>query len=455
MPPTRLARLAPDLDPGAWPAPVAPSAAAHASGATRPRALLLFDYDWDTAGFDRSASRYRFARDGFDLFSFPSCLRLAFFDLDRFVDALCARHGDGLAAVVSHHDQFGALAAAMVARRLGLPGTSPEAIVACQHKLHARHVLEAVAPEANLPHGLLACRIGEAPPRGLEYPLFVKPIKAAYSVLARRVDDHETLARHVAFGPAEAWIIRRLVRPFDRVARRVPGIDVDAHRMIVEQPVEAEQYNLDGYVHRGEVRLLGVVDELMYPGTQAFRRFHYPSTLDPAIQARALDVARRFLGAVGFDHGFFNLEFFVEAGTGAIRVIEFNPRLGSQLSDLYLRVDGVDAHAMSLALACGRDPAELPRAQRRAGAAASFVFRTFDGATPPPQPDRARRDALARAFPDAVLLGFPRGGAALRRDYKWLGSHRYGVLHLGGEDERALQERYRAACSLIGWPASW
>ena len=83
------------------------------------------------------------------------------------------------------------------------------------------------------------------------------------------------------------------------------------------------------------------------------------------------------------------------------------------------------------------------------------MFRTFDGAAPPPQPDRARREALARAFPDAVLLGFPRAGAALRRDYKWLGSHRYGVLHLGGEDERALRERYRAACSLIGWPESW
>jgi hypothetical protein len=33
----------------------------------------------------------------------------------------------------------------------------------------------------------------------------------------------------------------------------------------------------------------------MYPGTQAFMRFVYPSTLAPDVQARALDVARRFL----------------------------------------------------------------------------------------------------------------------------------------------------------------
>lgn len=436
------------LDPSFGAAPLAGTA----PRAPPPRALLLFDHDWDAIGFARSARRFRFSYDGFDLFSFPSALRLARFDLDRFVDRLCARHGDGLSAVVSNHEQFGALAAALVARRLGLPGTAPEAIVACQHKLHARRVLDAVAPEANVPYALLPCEIGEPVPRGLDYPLFVKPIKAAYSVLARRVDDRASLARHLRFGPVEAWIIRRLVRPFDAIARRVPGVDTDAHRMIAERPVDAPQYNLDGYVHAGEMRPLGVVDELMYPGTQAFRRFAYPSRLAPEVQARAADVARRFLKAVGFEHGFFNMEFFHEPDTGAVRVIEFNPRLASQLADLYLRVDGLDVHAMNLALACGRDPREVPREARRDGAAASFVFRSFDGATPPEAPDASRRDALARAFPDAIFMDFAKRGRSLRREYKWLGSHRYGVMNLGGADEPALHERFREACGLLGWP---
>jgi hypothetical protein len=438
--------------PGPWTAPWAD--AAEGAPAQPPRVLLLFDFDWDAEGFGRSAGRYRFVRDGFDLFTFPSYLRLAGFDLDRFADRLCTRHGDGLAAVVSNHEQFGALAAALVARRLGLPGTPPEAIVACQHKLHCREVLQEVAPEANLPFFLLPCEIGERPPPGLPYPLFVKPIKAAYSVLARRVESDAELARHIAFGPLEAWIIRRLVRPFDRIARRMPGIDTDAHRMIAEHPVQAEQYNLDGYVHRGEMRPIGVVDERMYPGTQAFLRFAYPSRLDPAVQARAFDVARRFLQAVGFDHGFFNMEFFHEPDTGAVRVIEFNPRMGSQLADLYRRVDGLDLHAMSLALACGHDPAGLPRQPTRDGAAASFVFRVFDGAAPR-QPTAGRRAALQRAFPDALFMGFERRGRALRREYKWLGSHRYGVLHLGAADEAALHARYAAACDELGWPAPW
>jgi len=109
-------------------------------------------------------------------------------------------------------------------------------------------------------------------------------------------------------------------------------------------------------------------------------------------------------------------------------------------------------HAMNLALACGREPLEVPRAAHRDGAAASFVFRSFDGATPPAPPDAARRAALARAFPDAIFMDFERRGRALRREYKWLGSHRYGVMNLGGADEAALHARYREACALIGWP---
>ena len=41
----------------------------------------------------------------------------------------------GAQAVVSNHEQFGALCAALVAEKMGWPGTSVEAVLACQHKL--------------------------------------------------------------------------------------------------------------------------------------------------------------------------------------------------------------------------------------------------------------------------------------------------------------------------------
>lgn len=422
------------------------------------RTLILFGYDWDAAAFARLAPAWPVDHAGFDLFSFPSCLRLAGFDQQRFVDALARRAARaGWRAVVSHHEQFGALAAALLAERMGWPGTPVEAVLACQHKLHARQVLQRVAPEANLPHAPLQARYGEPTPHGLHYPLFAKPVKAAFSVLARRVANREQLSALTRFGPLEQWIIRRLVEPFDAVARERlgagPGGIGSAHGMLLEQPFDAPQHNLDGYVFGGRVHALGVVDALMYPGTDAFQRFERPSRLPDAAQSRALDIATRFLKAVGFDHGFFNMEFFHDAATGALKVIEFNPRLAPQLADLYRRVDGLDAHAGSLALAHGRDPAAAMACRPSAGAAASFVFRSFEPRSVPAMPSPQALDALTRAFPDAWVQAMPKRGGALARDFKWLGSHRYGVMHLGGADEADLHDRYRRACSLLGWPA--
>lgn len=417
------------------------------------RTLVLFNYDWDSDAFGRLAARWPSDSAGFDLFSFPSNVGLACFDLRRFVDRL-ARQAQRRcwAAVVSHHEQFGALAAALLAERMGWPGTRVSAVLACQHKLLARQVLQNVCPEANVEFAPLAARYGDPIPAGLSYPAFIKPVKAAFSVLARKVGDHGELTAHTRFGPFEQWIIRRLVEPFDRIARERLADAPSAHGMLIEQPVDASQHNLDGYVFNGEVRAIGVVDALMYPGTQAFQRFQRPSGLSPQVQRRALDIATRFLRTIGFDHGFFNMEFFHDASSGALKVIEFNPRLASQLADLYRRVDGIDAHAGSLALAAGRDPAEAMHCTPSAAAAASFVFRVFDAARVPAAPTQAQQREFARRFPDGWLLAMPKAGRALARDFKWLGSHRYGVLHLGGADPHDLHERFRAACAVVGWP---
>ncbi|MFZ1576705.1 MAG: hypothetical protein WAT36_15990 [Chromatiaceae bacterium] len=420
------------------------------------RVLVLFNYDWDQVGFGRWSSEFPLDSAGFDLFSFPSNVHLVTFDLQRFVDRLAARAvRKGWCAVTSNHEQFGALAAALLAERMGWPGTPVAAVLACQHKLHARRVLQQVAPEANTPFAPLESRYGDPPPDNLGYPHFVKPIKAAFSVLARVVHDREELMALTRFGFWELWIIRHLVEPFERVVKvRLPEAG-SAHRMLLEQPINALQYNLDGYVFAGELRPLGFVESVMYPGTQAFMRFDYPCRLSEPGRDKALDVARRFLSAVGFTHGLFNMEFFHDPVTEKLTVIEFNPRMAAQFSDLYLRVNGVDPHRLGLELAFGRDPARLPWAEPSAGAAASFVYRCFDPAERPAMPDAAQQAALAKRFPDALLFRFAKSPGQIARDFKWLGSYRYGILHLGGRDARELRERCLEASELLGWPAPY
>lgn len=423
------------------------------------RTLVLFNYGWNAIAHERLARTQGmvFDAEGFDLSRFPSNARLAWFDTTRFVNRLTRRaQTSGWTGVTSHHEQFGALAAALLAERMAWPGTPVAAILACQHKFYARQMLQKVAPEANLGFQLLDAEYGGPIPENLVYPLFVKPMKAVFSVLARHVESREELHRHTRFSAAELWAIRRLVEPFERMARARLGPAVSsAHRMLLEEPVRADQFNLDGYVFHGETRAVGVVDAIMFPGTQAFMRHQAPTRLPPAVQTRALDVARRFLQAVGFSHGFFNMEFFYDDATDRLSVIEFNPRMASQYSDLYQRVTGADMHAMAVALAHDEDPALVPRSTPTAGAATSFVYRVLAPEQPFTLPSAQQLRAFKTAFPGALVFTYPQSARAIARDFKWLGSYRYGITHLGGADATDLRARCEVASALLGWQAPY
>jgi hypothetical protein len=298
---------------------------------------------------------------------------------------------------------------------------------------------------------------GDDIPHGLAYPQFVKPVKAAFSVLAREVKSREELQAHTRFGRRELWVIRRLVEPFERVMKQLMPQAGTAHRMMLETPLplDTPQYNLDGWVFNGQAHVLGVVDAVMYPGTQAFMRWEVPSQLAPKVQERALEVAQKFLAAIGYTHGFFNMEFFHDPATDRLSVIEFNPRLASQFADLYRRVQGRDAHAMSLALASGQDPAALPRTVPTAGAAASQVYRSFDPQALIQMPTPAQEAAVLSRFPDALLFSYAKTPHAVQRDFKWLGSYRHGIVHLGGRNRADLRERTEQASQLLGWSAPY
>lgn len=426
---------------------------------SKPRVLILFDYDWDSVGFSSHSDRVQFESLGFDLFSFPNNARLMNFSIRNFIASLKNRYsGDfaegRLAGVVSNNEQFGALAAALLAESLGLPGTPPGAIIKLQHKYFCRQLIDQVAPEANLKQVLLPSQQSKLSETELEFPLFTKPIKAAFSVLAREIADLPALQKHLSFGWFEELIIRRLIKPFDDVAFDYLPSKVGAWNMVAEEVYRAPQFNLDGYVVDGEVRLLGVVDEIMYPGTQAFLRFAYPSQLPVSVQQRALEVARKVLRVAGFTRGMFNMEFFYCEKRDELKVIEFNPRLASQLADIYRKVDGVDVYGVNLALALGEDPDKVPRFEPLGKNAASFVFRCFDERVPAP-PRTSGKAWLVTAEPQAILMSFLKSKPGLKRELKWLGSHRFGTLNLHGRNENDLRERYFSACNALGWPSPY
>ena len=410
---------------------------------TEKNILVLFPKDWDRIELDhpRYRSGYRFHYEGFDLFRFPGNARLLTFDARRYVDRLARKYRGRIDGVVSNNEHFGTLIAAALAHRLGLPGPDPATIIAAQHKYYSRCVQQRIVPEAVPRFEALPYGGGTFRPPQLGFPCFVKPVKATYSVLARRVENLAQLRALMDFSPLEQLILRKLVQPFDDLMRVYTPFTIGAQTMIAEELLDGKQFNIDGYVHNGRVTVLGIVDEVMYPGTQAFMRFEYPSRLEPEVQQRMIALTEKLLAGMDYGYGFFNLELILNAETGAIHIVEINPRMASQIANLYRRVDGCDPYGMLLDLAVGN----APRPDRGAGefrAAASFVFRRFDGRGPEHVPSDEQIAAIHQRYPDARLMLYLKRGAGLAREMKWLGSHRYAVLNLGGRDSADLHTRY-------------
>ena len=411
------------------------------------RILVLFPKEWDRLEFARPeyASRYEFAYAGFDLFRFPQNLRLATFDVFRFVNDVVARfRGERIDGVFSNNEYFGALVAAVVAEKLGLPGNDPRVVLTAQHKFYARRAFAAIAPEASPRFAAFPYSVASRDAFPFELPCFVKPVKATFSVLARRVDTFEELRRHLSFWPFEKYIIKRLVKPFNDLLPWYTDFRVDAHHMIAEELLQGVQVSLDGYANQGQVRVLGVIDENLYPGTYAFRSFEYPSSnVPPQAQVRMIALAEKVLAGIGYRHGFFNMELAWDPETGQMRLIEINPRMASQLAYLYEWVDGVSPYHMLLDLAVG----EAPRPERNAPKfrhAASFALRKFDGKPLGADPTPEQLERVRREYPEARLMLYLKRGGSLAREMKWLGSYRYAVVNMGAGSADDLHQRFHA-----------
>src|SRR5712691_4932392 len=101
------------------------------------------------------------------------------FDPELFVAEHASRPVDG---AVGTKDRS-ALLAALIAERRRLPGPTPRALLACQHKPTSRRLQVEAAPEA-VPRFALV-------PNGAPFPtpFFVKPVVGRLSENARRIDS--------------------------------------------------------------------------------------------------------------------------------------------------------------------------------------------------------------------------------------------------------------------------
>lgn len=285
---------------------------------------------------------------------------------DYLARCLAVARREAVDAVLSTHD-LGDLAAAIIARELGLPGPSPEAVFLCLHKHYGRlresqPLASRVLPLATQPEALLP----------LGYPFYVKPPWLKIGLLGFRIEGPAELERALVLARRDLPAWARQYRPLFEAAVDVERYPLIRHDfLLAEEYIDGPQVTVEGFVHEGEFHLWAITDTNPFPGTRAIDNFSLPSRHPEATQAQLTWATRDIARRVGFDGGFLNAEFWCQPE--GPRLIEINGRSAACFSELYRGCFGIDHLAALVDLAGGQRPRELPTSSGRCGGQFNLV----------------------------------------------------------------------------------
>jgi biotin carboxylase len=417
------------------------------TGEGAPRVWIVFETAWDRRQLEacREAWEDRLA----PVFPEPSDADCeADFDVLRFIERAADGSLGRIDAVLSASDYPGAAAAAAIAMRLGLPGPQPEPVLRAQHKYYSRRAQREVAPEA-VPRFALV-RPGGSARVPMPFPVFVKPVKGAYSVLARRVRSPSELEDFLA-SPEVREYTHDYLAIFNRLVAGLTSFEYDGRWLLVEELLHGRLVTVEGFVCEGEVEILGVVDSVLHP-QGSFARFDYPSSLPADAQARMGAIAARVIRRLGLDWTLFNIEMMWDAQRDRVSIVEVNPRICGQFADLYQKVDGANGYAVALSLARGERP-KIARGAGRYRMASSHPLRVFEPVRVARAPDAADVAAAEALFPQTLVWNECASGDRLEEFARGEDgvSFRYGVVNLGADTPEEREARFAALCARLGY----
>ena len=204
------------------------------------------------------------------------------------------------------------LAAAYVARGLGIAHNHPASVEACRSKLRLREVFR----DAGLPtpwfRSVPLHAIPEPALMGITYPCVLKPVSLSASQGVVRVNNREEFLEGAAR-------LKRLLESAEIQATREPNLD----RMIVEEYLPGREVAVEGLLKHGDLRVLAIFDKPDPLEGPYFEETIYvtPSRLLPAeqesIKNSFMEAARALGLTEGPVHGEFRLN---ERGVWPIEV---------------------------------------------------------------------------------------------------------------------------------------
>jgi biotin carboxylase len=289
----------------------------------------------------------------------------------------------------------------------------------------------------------------------LNYPFWIKPIKAFASQLGFRIHNakefHESIAK-IQKG------ISRFADPFTFFLKQVELPQEVAHihggHCLAEEIITGRLCTLEGYVWDGEVVVYGVIDSIREPNRSTFSRYEYPSRLPKPVQERMIAIAKKVMTHLRYNNAPFNLEMFYDEAHDKISLLEINPRISQSHCDLFEKVDGASHHEVMIDLALGKKP-DFPHRKGAFGCAAKFFFRVHEDAVITYAPTGQDIEHVKTLFPGTlfnihVKTGMRPSDLLNQESY----SYELGYVCMGANSEHELLENHRKALDYLRFEIS-
>lgn len=349
-------------------------------------------------------------------------------------------------AIVSYWDFPASTILPLLRDCAGLPGPSLESVLRCEHKFWSRLEQRRAAP-AHVPGFCAVDPFAEDPLSQvtLDFPFWIKPVKAVLSYLGFRIESRNDFERAIA-GIRKG--IGRFGKPFNHILEHaelpIDVAPVDGMHCIAESLISVDhQCTLEGYVYQGQVHVYGTIDSLREgPAGSSFSRYQHPSNLPLSVRERMADIAAQVMYRIGFDNGPFNLEMYWDRVRDHIWILEINPRISKSHAPLFDMVDGRYHHQVMVDLGLGQEPA-MPVAEGNFACAAKFMVRHYEDAfvarVPTPEEIRHLEASMPGVF---IHIDVTEGMQLSQLQHQDSYSYEVAAVFVGGHDNAELESRY-------------
>ena len=427
--------------------------AAHARPALRKKNVFvvnLNDFNLGRLRSIRNAENYNFLK----LLDASDVLEQDHYDIDAILTKARAeleRYPGRVDGLIHYIDFPVSTTVPILCSEYGLPSASLEAVLKCEHKYWSRIEQQQCIAE-HIPQFAAFDPFDDdaLSTLGLEFPFWVKPIKSFSSYLGFMIRNERDWSEAIAEIRAH---IGRFEAPFDRLLSRVqmpPEVaGIGGGSCIAESIIGGRMCTQEGYVHKGKLRVYGTVDSLREPNGSSFASYQYPSRLPAAVRKRMTRIIETFMAHIGYDNAPFNVEFFWDANTDRIWLLEVNPRISESHAELFRKVDGASHHEIATDLSLGARP-RLPHRDGEYSCAGKFFIRAYQDAVVTGVPGAEQLAEIERLMPDTVVRIMAEPGqrlsAMMDQDSY---SYTLALLWIGASSPRQLQRRYEQAVEIL------